>query len=240
MSDTQPKLERPVGLSKFQPLSFIILSKIHHRPFHFILQDSSIIESFFIMWNYSSYLFIIVSSVMLSIFILQQNKYVITFLLLVWIIETPASFPLMAGMKKNIEYFSAIPFIKYGIKWVLLAVLQELTPPGKWLFLKLFSAIYITAVICKLKSCEGGAAINARRLIKFLVLHSGWLAYKCFTKGGLISGGLKIGGQDDIIASVIFLLPVLVGIVAVKGWDQVAIEVSVLSSVSICFISSYA
>ena len=66
------------------------------------------------------------------------------------------------------------------------------------------------------------------------------MAYKCLIEGGLINGGFKIIGQDDIIASVIFLLPVLVGIVAVKGWDQVAIEVSVLSSVSICFISSYA
>ncbi|KAK9178002.1 hypothetical protein WN943_027192 [Citrus x changshan-huyou] len=86
----------------------------------------------------------------------RQNEYVIAFLLLVWFIETPASFPLMVSLKQNIEKFSAIPFIKYGINWVLLAVLQEFTPPGKWLFLKLFSAIYITAVICKLKSGEGG------------------------------------------------------------------------------------
>ena len=74
-------------------------------------------------------------------------------------------------------------------------------------------------ILCHIHNCRDlqakkwwrGAAITARRLIKFLVLHSGWLAYKWFTNGGLISGGFKIGGQDDIIASVIFLLPCWLG-----------------------------
>ena len=72
-------------------------------------------------------------------------------------------------------------------------------------------------MICSLQCGTRGGGINARRLIQFLTLHCGWATYECLTEGGLINGGFKIIGQDDIIASVIFLLPTLVGIVEVQG-----------------------